>query len=283
MSRDVADLLASRAEPPPASLEAKVQIWRAIERRTGVRSTALRATKIGILVFAIALAGTAAARISRAPAALEVVAIAPPAPTGEPLEPHVTAVAPVSLVAFAPVPRPPLRVVRELEAASVAPPAPPDPELATYKEARTAMRGDLDDALAKLTALLAAYPHGRFDLETRVSIIECKVRLGRLADAELDVEEFLARYGDSERANEIRFVRAEIQRQVHASCDRALADYRAAAASSRVADEAQFFRGWCAARTGDTAERDTALRDYLARWPAGRHANAARALIEVRP
>jgi hypothetical protein len=141
------------------------------------------------------------------------------------------------------------------------------------------MRASLSDGLARLRAFVAAYPSTRFAVEARLSIIECQVRLGRLADAEPDVDDFLVRFPDSERTGEVRFVRAELLRRVHARCDAALADYPAATATPRVADEARFFLGLCADTTGDRALRDRALTDYLSRAPTGRHAAAARALL----
>jgi hypothetical protein len=307
--REVAGLLAPlvRHAVPP---DARPRVWQAVEQRTRAPSGRMRTpTKLGVLVLAVVIAGTATARMLREPGARRVAAEAPPSPVAPPVAPAVVPSAPTSAIApaaavspaslAAPVPAAPPPSMRSAAAPRAiaalppapAPPPPPAPaappladaELAAYKDARAAMRGDLAGALIQLSAFLATFPDGRFDVEARISIIECKVRLGRLADAEPDVDAFLARYPDSERAPEIRFARAELQRAVHRRCDRALADYRAASASARVVEDALFFRGWCAGELGDRAELATALREYLSRAPAGRHAAAARALLERQP
>jgi hypothetical protein len=220
-----------------------------------------------------------------APAPAPVVHIepapAPPAPVvPAPVEP-VAVAAPrarraVVPAPVAPAPTPPTATTP----VEPAPASAPDAELAAYKSARAAMRADLSAGLTELTAFITTYPHSRFDAEARLSIIECKVRLDRLAAAEPDVADFLTRFPTSERIAEVRFIRAEIQRQIHDRCDLALADYRAAAASPRVGDDARFFRGWCADTLGHTTERDDALRAYLDRAPHGRHATAATALLD---
>ena len=153
-------------------------------------------------------------------------------------------------------------------------------ELAAYRAAVLTMRlGRHGDAAGRLEGIRGKFPAGTLEQEVHLSLIECRTQLGHLPKANTEVASFLARYPKNERRGELRFLRGEIARK-DGRCADAIEDYRAAA-SSRRAEDALYFAAWCALDTGDRAEGEAILRNYLERFESGRHASAAKRALGI--
>ncbi|MCK6546109.1 outer membrane protein assembly factor BamD, partial [Myxococcota bacterium] len=154
-------------------------------------------------------------------------------------------------------------------------------ELSAHQAARLVMRiGRCSEATERFAAMLTRWPASAYAEEARLDVLECQLRLGALDAAHRALEDFLAHHPASARSPEVLFLRAELYRSKGA-LDHAVADYRAALGSRRDAD-ARYFLGWCALEAGRLDAAESALTDYLARYPDGRHAaNARGGLAEV--
>ena len=154
-------------------------------------------------------------------------------------------------------------------------------EVAAHRAALASMQlGRFGDATDRLERLRKRFPNGSYDQEARLSLIECRVQLGKLPRASADLAAFLARYPASERSGELRFLRAEIARK-DGRCADAIADYQAVG-SSRRAEDALYFEAWCAMQTGDDTTATSILERYVARYPKGRHAERANAALRAK-
>jgi ferric-dicitrate binding protein FerR (iron transport regulator) len=133
---------------------------------------------------------------------------------------------------------------------------------------------DLPRALATWERHRARYPKGTLRPEADLSIVEALARLRRHDQALIEARAFLTRYPGSERRAEVARVAGDLLR-TRGDCRGALGFYDLAVAAARAdagdVDDAAFHRAACLATLGD-ARASAAARDYLARFPLGRHA-----------
>ncbi len=228
---------------------------------------------------------------------------APPVPPPSPIPPPApTPAAPVAASA------PPTEVS---PAPAAAPPASPDPPAPAgrdpYREAQAlASRGRYAQAAASFARLsaegpraeLALYERGllllkkldepekarRVFLEHRrrfpesglgpevdLSLIEAALRARALTDAAREIDAFVARYPANERRDELRLLRANLARD-GGDCARAEREYGAlAGGTGPLAEEALHASAYCRRQLGDPAGARARLREYLRRFPSGRH------------
>jgi ferric-dicitrate binding protein FerR (iron transport regulator)/tetratricopeptide (TPR) repeat protein len=138
----------------------------------------------------------------------------------------------------------------------------------------------LNDAQGALDALMGyrrQYPNGTLRQEVDLSIIEVDRTLGRTEAALSESARFLAAHPQSERADEMRVLRGDLLRQ-RGDCAGASVEYRSVTARTAL-DDALYYWAYCQRRLGDSASAAAALRDYLARFPAGHHTEAARSAL----
>lgn len=151
-------------------------------------------------------------------------------------------------------------------------------ESAALERALTALRRDHDagGALALLDRYAADFPAGVLRLEADVARVDANLALGNTAAALALLSRMpLENVG---RGLELRLVRAELTaardcKRANLDFDRVLALHPAPAFDER----ALFGRASCREKLGDTAGSRADLATYLARYPAGRFAAAARA------
>jgi len=154
-------------------------------------------------------------------------------------------------------------------------------ESAALERALTALRRDHDaaGALALLDRYAADFPAGVLRLEADVARVDANLALGNNAAALALLGRLpLERVG---RGLELRLVRAELT--AARDCQRANLDFdRVLAAHPATAfdERALFGRASCREKLGDAAGSHADLTTYLARYPAGRFAAAARAQLD---
>ena len=103
---------------------------------------------------------------------------------------------------------------------------------------------------------------------------------GRAGRALAEARDFLHRHPNSERRSEVARLAGDLTRE-RGDCAGAVALYDQALSSRPAtddADDASFHRAACLARTGD-ARGSAGLREYLKRFPLGRHAGEAQRLL----
>jgi ferric-dicitrate binding protein FerR (iron transport regulator)/TolA-binding protein len=149
-------------------------------------------------------------------------------------------------------------------------------DLALYQLALLRQRrlNDPEGALQALDRYRELYPRGSLRQEVDLSVVEVDHTLGRTEAALAESTAFLTRYPQSERADEVRLLRGDILRQ-RGDCAKASAEYRAVSGGPSL-DDALYYWAYCQRQLGANASATEALRRYLARFPAGRHAGAAR-------
>jgi TolA-binding protein len=151
----------------------------------------------------------------------------------------------------------------------------PRAEAALYELGRLRLRflGQPAQALAAFEEHARRFPAGTLALESSLSAVEARVSLGQDEPALREMDAFLGRYGQSERAADVRWLRASLL-QSRGDCRRALPDLRALAAPASAtgrADDALFLLATCARSAGDLAEAKARLLEYQRRFPAGAH------------
>jgi TolA-binding protein len=147
-------------------------------------------------------------------------------------------------------------------------------QLALLKERRL---GDPQGALDLLADYQRQFPAGALQQEVSLSIIEADLSLGREQEALDQSARLLARYPGSERADELRLLRGDLLRK-RGDCTGAIAEYRTVRGGTAL-DDARYFAASCRRAMGDGVAADAALRDYLSRYPSGRHAASARQML----
>jgi TolA-binding protein len=138
----------------------------------------------------------------------------------------------------------------------------------------------LDDPRGALEALLSyrkSFPSGGLRQEVDVSIIESRLALKQTDEALTESAAFLARYPQNERADEMHFMRGDLLR-LRGDCAGALAEYRAVLRGPALEDSL-YYAAYCIGELGQSDVATTALKDYLRRFPNGKHAGAARQTV----
>jgi hypothetical protein len=138
---------------------------------------------------------------------------------------------------------------------------------------------DARRAVATWERYRVRYPAGLLRTEADLSVIGGLARLGEDRRALDEAVTFLRRHPDSERRAEVARVAGDLARQ-SGDCRRALALYDQALAGAPAgddADDASFHRAGCLVALGD-GRGLPAVRDYLTRFPLGRHALEAQRL-----
>lgn len=152
---------------------------------------------------------------------------------------------------------------------------------ALYQLARVRLR-DLDQPALALQSLLEyrrRYPSGPLDQEVALTSIEARLALDQQDGALRDMDAYLGSYGRSERAGEVRWLRASLHLR-RGECAAARPDVEQLLTDPRRGDDAAFALAACA----QDEERNSApLRDYLSRFPAGRHRQQARERLSLGP
>jgi hypothetical protein len=142
-------------------------------------------------------------------------------------------------------------------------------------------KGQSGAAVAAWRRYRSDYPNGILRVEADVSIIETLARAGEADDALSEATDFLRRRPDSERRGEIARVAGDLYR-TRGDCRHAVGAYQVALATARARDvleAANFYRGACLVRIGDSGGVD-ALRGYLRSFPDGRFKRQATELVE---
>jgi hypothetical protein len=146
---------------------------------------------------------------------------------------------------------------------------------ALYELARLRLR-DLHQPEAALDAAAEyarRFPDGALAQETALTGIEARVQLAQDQRALDELDIFLRRFPGSEREGEVRWLRASLLLRRH-DCAAARGDLETLSIDPLRADDAAFSLAGCA------RPPLPALRDYLGRFPAGRHAAEARARLD---
>jgi ferric-dicitrate binding protein FerR (iron transport regulator)/TolA-binding protein len=221
-----------------------------------------------------------------------------PTPHASTFEPPVVVLAPANLPPNpAPSPAPPTAVVPAprdyyveslnlarqgdhqkaaavLEQALAAGSGPRDLELYQLAVLRQRYLGDPQGALDALQGYRTQFPHGALRQEVDLSLVEVNVALGHTEAALTESARFLAQHPQSERADEVRVLRGDLLRQ-RGDFLQAAGEYRAVSGGAAL-DDALYYWAYCRQQLGDGASAARALRDYVSRFPEGRHASAAR-------
>ena len=117
--------------------------------------------------------------------------------------------------------------------------------------------------------------------EVEISTIEIELQRRDFDSALASMSRFLARYPSSERVGEVRLLRGNVERE-RGDCAAALDDYQLARAGAQEG-EALYYTGWCQQKLEQTERARDTWREYLARFPWGRHAADAKAALGVSP
>jgi hypothetical protein len=140
-------------------------------------------------------------------------------------------------------------------------------------------RGSPAQALVDLDGYLVRFPGGVLRREARVARVDALLALGDESEALLDLEQLT--FGGHGRDLELRTIRAELLAK--RSCAEAIADFSAVIEASprpSLAERALRGRVTCRLRTEDeNAAEDVAT--YVRRFPKGRFAREARALLDA--
>jgi hypothetical protein len=142
---------------------------------------------------------------------------------------------------------------------------------------------DLPRALTTWQLYRTRYPQGLLRAEADLSIVEGLARTQDTRRALDEARAFLARHPDSERRAEVARVAGDLAR-TRGDCATAVDFYAQAAQAARDrgdsanADDASFHRAACLSALGAPGATPAA-RDYLARFPLGRHAVEAQRLL----
>lgn len=135
------------------------------------------------------------------------------------------------------------------------------------------------DALVDLDGYFARFSRGVLRREARIARVDALLALGNDADALEDLERLtLSRHG---RDQELQILRGELRARHR--CAAAITDFTAVLAGSppaALAERALWGRAACRMREGEHAGAAADLTAYTRRFPRGRHAKEARALLD---
>lgn len=123
-------------------------------------------------------------------------------------------------------------------------------------------------ALEALNEYERRFPDGSLALEAALTAIEARISLGGGEPAREAMDSFLGRFGESERAPEVRWLRASLLVE-RGECADAAADLSLLSLAGPRAADAVFAAASCARTTGRLTEARARLEEYLRRFPAG--------------
>jgi hypothetical protein len=164
-----------------------------------------------------------------------------------------------------------------IEAAAAAPPSRLAAESELLLRALHELRRERDPegCLRELDRYAAQFPSGILSHEAERARIDALLMAGRRADARAALSQVTL--GDGARDHELLLIRAELWGED--DCTRALPDYELVLGPDvppALAARALWGRAVCRSRLGDEEGARADLAAYLARYPAGSHAPAAR-------
>jgi tetratricopeptide (TPR) repeat protein len=139
--------------------------------------------------------------------------------------------------------------------------------------------GDVAAALAEIDDYLSSFPRGALRPEAKLARVDALLMLGR-RQAALDALDQID-LDTNRRSLELRLVRGELRAQ--SDCREARRDFDEvvmAAPSADLLERALRGRAACNRRVGDAAAARRDFEVYLRRFPTGRFAAEARALLE---
>ncbi len=159
----------------------------------------------------------------------------------------------------------------------------PHAELALYHVAQLEQHqlGNAAEALQEYLRYLRQYPRGALLQEAELSVIELELQRSALQDARAQMDHFLTEHPDGERSPDVHLLRGNLLRQ-QGDCRAALRDYDKARGDADLEEDAIYFSGRCEGQLEQPEAAAILLRDYLRRFPAGRHAAQARAALDAR-
>jgi outer membrane protein assembly factor BamD (BamD/ComL family) len=160
----------------------------------------------------------------------------------------------------------------------------PRASAALYELARLQLRflGQPASALASLEEQRTRFPESPLAQEAALSAIDARLALGEDTASLREMDAFLAQFPSSERAGEVRWLRARLALR-RGDCGSAREDLTALVAVGAYSGEALLAQALCARRAGDEPAARAFLRDYLKRDPHGSRRGEAQAALSGGP
>jgi TolA-binding protein len=150
-------------------------------------------------------------------------------------------------------------------------------ELARLRQRRL---GDPDGALRAYLRYEKEYPEGALMQEVELSVIELRLERSDLAGALSQMDRFLDEHPNSEKAPEVHLLRGNVLRD-RGDCKGAIREYRHVTGAT-IEDDALYFTAACQQKLGNEDEAAGTLRDYVTRFPSGRHLREAQQALTGR-
>ncbi|MHB8875436.1 MAG: tetratricopeptide repeat protein, partial [Myxococcaceae bacterium] len=153
-------------------------------------------------------------------------------------------------------------------------------EAALYEAGRLRLRnlGDPAGALEAFSRYRGRFGGGALVQEVALSTIEAHLARSEQDAALRELDTFMVDYPESERRDDLRFIRGNLRRE-RGECQAAAGDYLLLLDDPKRGEDALFFAAGCERKNGDLEGARRHLRAYLERYPAGVHrAEAERAL-----
>lgn len=137
-------------------------------------------------------------------------------------------------------------------------------------------------AMAAYGAYRQRFPNGDLRHDVDLSAVEAALALGDSQKSLAESNLFLGRYPASERARQVRRIRADLERD-SGDCAAALSDYQlllAADPKGAEAEDSWYGAARCDAKLGHSAAARERLQRYLELFPTGKYAGQAKETLE---